>query len=262
MQPFSLKLSSRGYECDTSGTVSIAHILSYCEHQRWETMREPELGLVEAVHDGHFFVVLEQHIERLCSFGMSVPLRIEMVLDQVGRSSVWVRHALVRESDNRLLAIAKVRGAWLGPNRRLARIPGRLRDVAQLQAGVPFHEHAGEHGTGGTEGSWFDPPTKSREAQGMLAPPAVADGPIVEQRTVRHRDTDVFGHLNAATWLRFFEDAATPEHHSWRASLKYIREALPGDHLDMHVVHIDGVAWCAATRDGELLATATIEATS
>lgn len=259
IQPFVQRLTSRGYECDPSGSVPIARLFSYCEHQRWETMRNPELGLVEAVHEGHFFVVLEQQMERLESFGMSVPLRLEMTLEQVGRSAAWVRHALVRESDDRLLAIARVRGGWIGPNRRLARVPNRLRELAKLQ-GHAWEDVTSDAGTGGTPGSWFDPPTRRRTSEGLLTPPDQAPSTVCLERLVQPRDADVFSHVNAATYLRFFEDAVTPSATTWRASLRYKKEARPGQVLTIHGEENNGIWHCAATRDGELLVTAAIEA--
>ncbi|TNE91232.1 MAG: hypothetical protein EP330_06195 [Deltaproteobacteria bacterium] len=257
---FIQRLASRGYECDPSGAVPVARLFSYLEHQRWESMRDPALGLVEAVHEGHFFVVLEQQLERIQSFGMTVPVRLEMSLEQVGRSAVWVRHAIRHDDDDTLLAVARVRGGWIGPNRRLARIPNGLREAAARAERQAWDAIDARPGTGGTPGSWFDPPTRRRVPRGLLEAPNEAPESVVTTRLVKPRDADVFSHVNAATYLRYFEDAVTPSDTTWRASLRYKREARPGDTLTVHGEKRDGVWHCAATRDGELLVTACLEA--
>jgi acyl-CoA thioesterase FadM len=258
---FVTRVSTRGYECDDTGCVTVARMFSYCEHQRWETMREPALGLLEAVHAGHFFVVLEQQLERIESFGMSVPLRIEMTLEQVGRSAVWVRHALRRETDGALLAVARVRGGWIGPNRRLARVPDALREAAARTTKQAWDAPMGPSATGGTAGSWFDPPTRRRAPLGLLEVPDTVPETVHAQRRVKPGDADIFSHVNAATYLRFFEDAISPGKTTWRASLRYKRESKPGDVLAIHAEPRGNTWHCAAIRDGELLVAAALEAT-
>ena len=254
-----LELTTRGYECDQTATVPIDRLLAFCEHQRWESMRDPEVGIVEEVHKGFFFVVLEQRIERLVSVGMAVPLRMEMTLDEVGRSTIWVRHVLRRQSDGVPVAIARVRGGWMSPRRRLARIPDALREIAKRQAALAREELTGEEGVGGTPGSWFDPPTLSRLARGLLTPAEEPLGPVVARRMVQPRDADIFAHVNAATWLRYFEDAAGTATPAWRASLVYKKEARPGQEVCLHIAREGEVLQCAATLDGTMLVAAAIE---
>lgn len=55
---FSTPLNTRATECGPDRWITRPHVVSYMEHCRWLWMREPDLGLVDAVHEGHGFYVL------------------------------------------------------------------------------------------------------------------------------------------------------------------------------------------------------------
>ena len=268
---------TRGYELDTTRTISIPVIMNYLEHLRWEVMQEPELGLDAALAEGHFFVVGQQDIELIRRVGMGVPLELALVMRKVGRSRVVVEHSIRRadrDVDN-LVAHARVVGMWMGPSRRLARVPDSLREVGRRHEGIgrvvldevrtsgfPTREEAP---------SFIDRPEVTHQPRGIdvlklpeFELPLEAD--VYRHRlTVRPSDLDLFEHVNASTYLKFFEDARTlaglEERSPWgaaqigglfrrqlaraphvRASVSYHREALLQDALEV-------VMWLESSAD-------------
>jgi acyl-CoA thioesterase FadM len=274
---FAHGIVTRGTEIDWTGTVGVPVFLRYFEHMRWELMRDPRLGLVAEIHEGHFFVVREQVVEVRRRVGLGVALTLETRIVDVGRSTVRLTHMARRVADGALVAEARVTGIWMGPARRMVRLSDGFR--ARVRA-VQEAEH---------EGAIEPEPVAEVDvvardetfARSFIAPPevvfpalGVADGaPTTFQAAVAFehvvvvppRDLDVFLHVNAATWLHYCDDARVlgaaagalaPElaAHGWvvRAGLFYGREASLGDRLRIAVWWIDAAALgFACRRDGE-----------
>lgn len=262
---FEADLVTRGTELDPTGTVGMPVFLRYFEHVRWLLMREAVLGLADLVHTGHFFVVRSQTIELRRRVGQGVPLRFRTRLAAVGRSTAEVEHLVTRPDDEALIAHARVLGVWLGPQRRMARLPDRFREhvappdthspadlIAPTNPTNPAHV---AHVAGGHEGSFFDPPEVVLSPLGVAvgAPTTPPHTPLYEHDlVVPPRDLDVFSHVNAATWLTYADDArllgAARGHlphdlaTGWvaRCALHYGREAVVGDPLRVVLAALDG----------------------
>ncbi|TNF26768.1 MAG: hypothetical protein EP329_20685 [Deltaproteobacteria bacterium] len=254
MRPFEEHIVTRGYETDYTGTVPMPIIFRFFEHKRWLMMRDPRLGLVDLVHEGHFFVVREQTIEVLRHLGQGVALTIRTRFDQAGRSTAGVYHELLRESDGALVARAHVVGVWIGPNRRMVRLPDRLREIARAQAAEleahppTLHRPAAQPRKEGVATSFFDPPEVVHPGLGLdVSPPTAAVPEHVHEIVVPPRELDIFSHVNAATWLSYCDDARQagaaagvfPEAlgaggYNARSTILYRREAVVGDRLAVH----------------------------
>jgi len=269
-EAFRRTITTRGYELDTTRSVAIPVVMNYLEHLRWEVMQEPELGLTASLERGHFFVVGQQDVELVRRVGMGVPLEVSLAMRKVGRSRVVVDHTIRRVDRDKdtMVAHAQVTGMWMGPNRRLARVPDALREIGRrheevarvevepLQAsGFPTREEAP---------SFIDRPEVTHRTRGLdhlRLPELTAEIPS-SRHVYRHRlvvrpsDLDIFEHVNASTYLQFFEDArhlaGSSGELTWsdgkdrdvdpcklaltphaRASVSYHREALLGDSLEV-----------------------------
>lgn len=260
-EPFRVPVRTRGYECDATRTVPARVLLSYLEHLRWECMQDPRLGVVEAVHQGHFFVVVEQRIELVRQVGMGVDLQVWAALEQVGRSTGWVRHVITSPSG--VVALARVRGAWIGPHRRLARIPDRMREVAQGQAGLPLPEPVPSEGIEDSGPSWFEPPVQTWASRGLnLDPPATVDAPVVHTHVVRPSDLDIFEHVNASRYLALLDDARQRMDALGavrRLAIRHPQEARLGDTLVIRGHRQGDRLAFSFSRDQDLLCTAALE---
>ncbi|PKN56770.1 MAG: hypothetical protein CVU56_14390 [Deltaproteobacteria bacterium HGW-Deltaproteobacteria-14] len=262
MRPFEERLVTRGYETDYTGTIPMPIVFRFFEHKRWLMMRDPRLGIIDHVHAGHFFVVREQTIEILRHLGQGVALVIRTRFDQAGRSTLGVSHELLRASDGALVARAHVTGVWIGPNRRMVRLPDHLRDVARAQAAelrahppTPHRPTAQPHDRG-LATSFFEPPEVVHPGLGLdVTPPAgpPPPGAFTHDVVVPPRELDIFSHVNAATWLAYCDDArhagaaagAFPAElghggYNVRSVILYKREAVVGDRLTVHAWRIAG----------------------
>lgn len=120
---FEEPLVTRGTEIDETATISTYTFLRYFEHKRWLIMQDPALGLLEHLHNSHFFVVRTQVLEMRRRVGMGVPLLMRTHFEHCGRSTARVLHEAVRSDDGAIVARARVTGVWLGGDRRMAKIP-------------------------------------------------------------------------------------------------------------------------------------------
>ena len=256
-------LVTRGTELDPTGTVGMPVFLRYFEHVRWLLMREEVLGLAALVHAGHFFVVRSQTAELRRRIGQGVPLRFQTRLVAVGRSTAEVLHVARKADDGAIVARARVLGVWLGPERRMVRLPDRFREHAwpldasetpELASGSAAPAHV-EAVRGGLPGSFTEPPEVVLAPLSIAVdPPALpAHTPLFEHRiVVPPRDLDLFSHVNAATWLTYADDArllATARGllphdlgtgYVARTALHYGREAIVYDALRVALGPLDG----------------------
>jgi acyl-CoA thioesterase FadM len=258
---FRHQLVTRGTEIDAAATVTPYAFLRYFEHLRWEIMQDPALGLIDFIHDSHFFVVREQRLELRRRVGMGTELRLDTRLGRCGRSTADVLHEARRADDGALVARAIVTGVWLNSERRMARIPdpyralssvhSRLAAIADDDPAAALEAPAEEAHRGGLRRSFISPrswaaPPRSLDLE--LPREALAAPLHIHPLTVAPRDLDVFGHVNAATWLAFAEDARDAAARAgrltqdctgprWlnRVGLFYGREAIEGQRLDLAI---------------------------
>ncbi len=214
-------LVTRGTEIDATATVTPQAFLRYFEHLRWRIMQEPVLGLLEYIHDSHFFVVREQRLELRRRVGMGTALRMETRLARCGRATADVLHEALRADDGALVARARVTGVWLNGARQMARIPDAYRAASAVQAADPLPTRDGgleaEREVAGPETERGGRPRSFVSPVSWAFPPRLLDADLprespvaplhVHALTVAPRDLDVFGHVNAATWLALAEDA-------------------------------------------------------
>jgi len=261
--PIEEVLVTRGTEIDQTATVGMPTFVRTFEHLRWQAMQDPRLGLVDLIHDGHFFVVRTQVVELRRRIGLGVALRMRTTFESVGRSTATVRHEATRVSDGAIVARARVVGVWLGPTRRMARLPDQCRAFSEAytlaypltpaEGSAPAGDAMRVPGTGHPR-SFTHPPEVVFPPIGLADdPPALTDPAIVSRAfdyvhrvVVPPRDLDVFSHVNAATWALYCDDARhlgaasidpnqAPRGWVVRAGLFYGREAVVGDALDIGV---------------------------
>lgn len=226
---FSIPLRTRGTECGPDRWITLPAVISYMEHCRWLWMDEPELGLAEAVHQGHGFYVIRQSIAMSRRFGMGQHCRVRCVLTHAGRSVAEGTQDVLRD-DGVQLAHCRIRGAWMGPTGRLARLPRKIR------ASVFTGELDGVRGSPapGVPDSLFAPPEPLRPGGLDLALVELGDDDEHHELRVRASDLDIFDHVNAANYVRFVGSAlsargVSPSMH--RAELEYRGQARGGDVL-------------------------------
>ncbi len=227
MHVFQIPLRVRGYECSVDRTVPLPVVLSYMEHCRWEWILVPELGLVEGLHTGHFFVVHRQTVALARTFGIGTRATVRAALRSVGRVQCEVEQEVVRD-DGVLLARAHITAVWLGPGGRMARIPDRTRaavtDEPLASRAAPPHD--------GREGSFLAPAERTFDP--VLEPLVTREVPEGADRVglvARPSDCDMFGHVNGSNYLRYFEDAFGRR--ALRADVEYRGQAVAGDALTL-----------------------------
>lgn len=227
---FSLPLRTRGTECGPDRWVTLPAVISHFEHCRWLWMQDPQLGLLDAVHEGHGFYVVQQSIAMNRRFGMGVQGQVRCALTHAGRSAAEGLQDLVRD-DGVQLAHCHIRGAWMGPNGRLARLPKQIR--ASLFTG-DLAPKRGEPEPGSPD-SLFTPPEPLRPGSLDLALPEKRPETVHEHGvTVRASDIDIFDHVNAANYVRYVATALAAQGHSpsiHRAELRYRGQGRVGDAL-------------------------------
>ena len=210
---YKIQLTTRGYETDPSALIPMHIYLSYLEHLRWGFIQSDEAKLREPLSDGFFPVVASQSVELVQRIGMGVPLELTARLEEVGRSQVVLRHHVIDRRDRSLVAELRVRGLWLSPSRRLARIPDGLRALAELHATQPMPDFILKPASGACleDGPLVhtNPQTvvHTREGLDMGSFDDTPEVTFSHQLTIRPRDLDVFSHVNAATYVRMCHDA-------------------------------------------------------
>jgi acyl-CoA thioesterase FadM len=282
MAIFTRSVTTRGYEADASATIPIPTHLQFLEHLRWHFIQSEEAGLKTHLLEGHFPVVGVQRIELLQRTGMDTELSLHARIILVGRSQVVIEHHVIDEADKSLVAYAQVKGMWLGPNRRLARIPDSFRALGQAHMALEAPEHILREVSGPREATGplihTQPDRVVYEPTGLdLKPFVLTEGPdlYTHRFTVRPSDIDIFSHVNAATYVRYCHDArflAGCEGVLRRLSTRSFRrlaimhhaEALQGDELEIGIRRLEGLDEGVSytirrSRDGQVLCQARAE---
>lgn len=226
MHAFSRPVRTRGYEADPSRAIPLAQFMAYFGMLRWEVLLDPHFELTHYLRQGHFFVIREQQIELLRRVGIGVDLDVRLWWEFVGRSSVRIVQQAVRREDKAIVAQGRITCAWLGPTRRLARIPAPHKAAALAVKGGPYQlveqlsilpgdtvvgrrntaANAASDGSG--EVSYFDP-DPIRHPPGDLNLPLVgksAPQAWAMDLRIRPSDVDVFGHVNATHYVKLLDD--------------------------------------------------------
>ena len=259
---FRIPLRTRGTDCGPDRWVTLPKVIAYMEHCRWEWLRDPSLGLARWVHEGHGFFVLNQSIAMSRRFGQGQDCEVRCVLRKVGRSVAQGDQDVVR-ADGVLLARCAIRGAWMAPTGRLAKIPAVLKEaVSEASLG----SERGQAAPGDAD-SLFDPPQPLRT--GALDLSICEEIPVDAHRRVvevRASDCDIFKHVNAANYVRYIADSlsvqgASPSLH--RAELSYRGQARAGDSIEVVTWPSGDTHWSADIRRGdESLFRATVDTES
>jgi len=216
----------RGYECGSDRVVGLPRILSYFEHCRWQWILRPELGLVDGLHSGHFFVVHRQTVARTRTFGIDTRCTVRAALRKVGRVQCDVEQDLIRD-DGVLLAKAHIVAIWLGPGGRMARVPNLTR-TAVTDEPLPFDRGVAK---GGMVDSFLAP--DEHEEPLILERLVQRDVPDHATRTplrARPSDCDMFGHVNGSNYVRYAEDALFS---AQRLDVEYRGQAVANDALSV-----------------------------
>lgn len=237
----------RGYECGPRGTVGLPVVLSYCEHARWQWILGPELGLLDDLRQGSFFVVYRATLALARDFGIGTSLRVRAALREVGRVTCEVDQDLVRD-DGALLARARITAVWLGPDGGMRRVPAAARGALTAEP-LPAAEAPPAPGV---PGSFLHPPEPVHDPRlERLVARDVPEDADEREMVVRPSDCDLHAHVNNAAWLRMFEDALGAP--ALRADVEYRGQAGPGDALRLRSwPHPEGRAFAAQRGDDVL----------
>lgn len=262
--PFERTARIRGYEVDDSRTTPLPVVFSFLEQLRWEWMADPAWGLAEQIHAGHFFVVRRQQVELVERPRFGDAVRITGAIEKVGRSQVHIVHRLF--VDDRVVGHARVLGVWLGPNRRLARLPDAARALGREQAAqdeplgvlpqiaIPCDGAAPSFLKAPRR--LFAPRGLDLDVQGTFEPEAE------DTLVVRASDCDVFEHVNASTWLHYCNDVrkrAGLRGTANRALLDYRKEALEGETLTVGWAYADRGLVFSIRRDDDIVCMARMD---
>lgn len=240
---FAMPYRTRGYEAGPSRAIELAQHMRYFGALRWEVMLADRFHLRPELERGAFFVIHEQRVELVRDVGVGVDLRVELWWAFVGRSSVRiVQRALAR---GEVVAQGRVTCAWLGPQRRLARLPEAFREEAARVRGGGREVvlRAPSESEGAAEG-WVDPPARCHGGTGLeaIAPPGAEEAAALRRKAervslvVRPSDVDIFGHVNATHYVPLFDDARRALGGTGRvvrAALAYAKETLAGERVDI-----------------------------
>ena len=249
MRTYFEDLTTRGYEADPTRRVPLPMVFQYLEHLRWRSIIDPDSGLAPFVDEGHFFVVHKQGLVLRRGFGQDTDIRVYLWPVKLGRSSIEMRHEVRRRSDDVVLAEAEVTGLWLDPTRRLTRMPDALRAFcADIEPPPPAHPAGEEDHAERLETSFIRPPDVHYPG-GPLSVVAPNSGDVPTDAMtyrchVRPSDLDIFAHVNAATYLRYCDDARVAADGllgplgrapSTQAALHYARETLEGEEVEIRL---------------------------
>lgn len=172
-----LRITSRGYELASHGTLPVAAYLRYLEHLRWRTISRSQkiplrlfwtMGVVRAQ-----VIELHQHVS------FDVELELSMWVSRVGRTSIELSHDITRPEDGALIARSTATIVTLDDERRPAPVKDGAREFVVDRPRVTAERLESE-------------------------PPAGAWRRSVD---IRPSDQDLQQHVNQARYADFVEDA-------------------------------------------------------
>jgi len=172
-----LRITSRGYELASHGTLPVATYLRYLEHLRWRTISRSQkiplrlfwtMGVVRAQ-----VIELHQHVS------FDVELELSMWVSRVGRTSIELSHDITRVEDGALIARSTATIVTLDDERRPAQVKDGAREFV------------------------VDRPCVTAERLESEPPPGAWRRSI----DIRPSDQDLQQHVNQARYADFVEDA-------------------------------------------------------
>ena len=217
--PFaSLTLTTRGDELDRTGAVSAGQLLRYLEAGRWQASLDADNALAPLILGGQKVVVRAQRLRLGVSAGWGEVLQAQTWLARVGRTSVDIGHALMREGDGARVCEALLTLVQIDATGQPTPLAGRV----ELQPGAPA----------------LDPQLLELVCAGELPPDA-----WTRAETILPSQTDLFRHVNHSRYVDLFEDARwfmerargiagwQPKRRLAQIALEYRREAKAGDEV-------------------------------
>lgn len=271
---FKTPVLSRGIDCDATRWVTLPATMSVMEATRWAWLCDPELGLTEDLHRGHGFIVTEQRFAFTRRFGIGTSCVCTAQLTHVGRVEARAYQQLV-SARGELLAHSLVRGAWINAEGRLTRIPNTLRsavepldlnEISDISSRASESDPRDAHTA--REASLLTPPSPSRCGrleweQELKSPPTQPISQHITTVHVRESDCDMFRHVNASVYVRYFTDALAAQDHPSsvdRAWVRYEGQARAQDVLELRSSDLGAGVWrFELSRDTVRLVTALIE---
>jgi acyl-CoA thioesterase FadM len=172
-----LRITSRGYELASHGTLPVAAYLRYLEHLRWRTISRSEkiplrlfwtMGVVRAQ-----VIEIRQHV------AFDVELELSMWVSRVGRTSIELSHDITRVEDGALVAQSTATIVTLDDERRPAPVKDGAREFVVDRPRVTAERLESE-------------------------PPSGAWRRSID---LRPSDQDLQQHVNQARYADFVEDA-------------------------------------------------------
>jgi acyl-CoA thioester hydrolase len=131
----SLRITTRGYEVSSTGSVPPAQFLRYLEHIRWRTIASSEkIPLRQFFFLG---VVRSQVVEILEDVFFDAELELTVWLSRLGKTSMDLSHDVIRVSDGACVARSTATLVALDSNRRPSPIPEAARKYVSDRAALP-----------------------------------------------------------------------------------------------------------------------------
>ncbi|WKE68891.1 thioesterase family protein [Streptomyces sp. WP-1] len=125
-EPFSVRVTVRGYETDVQGHLNQAVYLSYAEHARWSLLQAAGIGQTDLVRTGVGPVVLETTIRYLRALLAGDEVDVTCVFEWTSGKTFKV-HQEMRKADGTLAAEVTGLSGLLDLNeRRLVADPAKI----------------------------------------------------------------------------------------------------------------------------------------
>lgn len=172
---FERLIRPRGYEMNSTGSVSTATIARYAEHVRWDGLRDSDFGLNRLWQRG---VIRAQRIQTHKPVHYGHELKVWMWVARVGRTSFDLGHRIERASDQALVAGLAVTVVNLGPDGRPSPLDPGMNEFV-VNEPLPELEAPSE-----------DPPANA----------------FIREIDVAPSDQDLLQHVNHARYIDYIED--------------------------------------------------------
>jgi YbgC/YbaW family acyl-CoA thioester hydrolase len=140
------EIEARAYELDSFGHINHAVYLNYFEQARFEVLARAGFTYDELFRRGWAIHVIRVEVDYHREVLLGDRLRIRTWIEEFGRVTMTLRQAARREprtgeaqgeTEETLVAEARVEAAWIGDNGRPMRVPSEvLEDFGKLEAWI------------------------------------------------------------------------------------------------------------------------------
>jgi acyl-CoA thioester hydrolase len=131
VDPFSVRITVRGYELDTQGHLNQAVYLQYSEHARWECLRAAGITQDRLIGSGVGPVALEVTVRYLRELRGGDPVDVTCEFEWGDGKTFRIRQDLRRPDGTAVAEVTGVGGLLDLSARRLVADPaGRFRELA------------------------------------------------------------------------------------------------------------------------------------